>query len=123
MSIKSDLVAHLKADGPLTAVIGQRVYAHMPNGLPQGKDLPALTYQQISGMPAFAYEGRLSASRDRFQFNAFARSPLEAEAAITAAIAALDSFPGNIQIEGPRDNGDPDTKLSFPSFDLIVWHN
>lgn len=48
MTWEADLVAHLRADSGIAAVVGDRIY---PVVLPQNSAKPAITYQEITGIP------------------------------------------------------------------------
>lgn len=45
MSIEQGIVAHLLADGPVSAIIGVRVH---PGEIPQDTDTPAVVYTRVS---------------------------------------------------------------------------
>jgi hypothetical protein len=83
------LVAHLKADVALAALIGTRLWS---NVLPQGGPLPAIAFQQISRAPVHHRSGADGLATDRWQFACNARSYPAARQVADALIVALQAF-------------------------------
>lgn len=83
------LVSYLKADGPLVALIGTRVWSNI---LPQGSTLPAVVFQQISRAPVHHRSGPDGLATVRYQFACDARSIAAAQQTADALIVALQAF-------------------------------
>lgn len=134
MSIESNIFDGLTQNSGLNGLIGARVFPHVPRGLPQRAELPAVTYQQISGVSQFTHEGRASITEGRFQFNAFGRTALEVNEVMSRLLPALDDIADTkiTAIEGPRDAMDPIVTtapdggrmrgLPWKSIDVFMWY-
>ena len=83
------LVAYLKADAGLVALIGTRVWSNI---LPQGSTLPAVVFQQISRAPVHHRSGADGLATARWQFACNARSYGAARGVADALIVALQAF-------------------------------
>ena len=62
--IESGLVARLKSDAAVSALVGSRI---RPLTLQQGETLPALVYQKISDVPDYAMGGQTGLAAARIQ--------------------------------------------------------
>lgn len=134
MSIETEIFDGLTGNASLFALINARVFPHVPRGLPQQSQLPAVTYQQISGVSQFTHEGLMPLTEARFQFNAFGRTALEVNEVMSRLLPALQDI-GTAKItaiEGPRDAMDPIVTtnpdggrmrgLPWKSIDVFMWY-
>lgn len=123
--IEQALFAHLTADPALAALVALRIY---PEILPQNSAMPAITYQRVSTLIYNTRDGG-EFQRPRFQFGAYASTPLAAVQLAEALAAALVAFRLSeaprvdvTLIEGRSQTYDPDTKLYRQTLDAFVWH-
>lgn len=91
MDIEAALVAGVKANSGVQAVIGTRFY---PMVLPSGVTFPAATYQMISSDPTNVHGGGAALRRPRFQITAWGSTLSSALSAANAIHAVLDGFRG-----------------------------
>lgn len=87
--IESDLVAHLKADSALAALVSTRIY---PMAAPQNVVKPYITYQVISDNSNQCIEGGIYQSDTRFQLDAWSTSYSNAKAIKAAVLNAISGF-------------------------------
>lgn len=66
MLIEEALVAYLKADPGVVAIVGSRIY---PRKMPQGGQLPALVYTRIVGLHERSLTGGSGLAQGSFQFD------------------------------------------------------
>lgn len=95
VSLRLALVAALKADPAVVAIVGDRVF---PGIVPQTVSLPAIAYQVVSlarNRPR-DLAGRNLIPSARIQISALSRSLSECEAAIEAVRQAIDAFRGDL---------------------------
>jgi hypothetical protein len=100
MSVAQDLRTFLLADATISGLIGTRLF---PLRLPQNPTLPAMTYSWISGDRVHTMAGARGPSRPRLQFDAWAKTYLEAEAVFEALRKRLDGFQGtagSVKVQG-----------------------
>ena len=121
MTIQEILFSELS--GSLGVLIASRIYPQPPKGMPQGAQLPAITYQIISGTRVYTPTGRSGSISSRFQFNCFGRSEKESQLIAQTLIDAFDLLPLKNFVYGPRDLSDPYTQAIYPSVDVVVWHH
>lgn len=133
MSIESNIFDGLTGNVSLAAMIGTRVFPHIPRGLPQREQLPAVTYQQISAVSNFTHSGLKPITEARFQFNAFGKTVLETNEVARRLRLALQGIPETkiTAMEGPRDGMDPIVTtdpdgqrmrgLPWKSIDVFMW--
>jgi hypothetical protein len=87
--IESAVVAVLKADPAVAALIGTRVY---PLNLPQSPTLPAITYQRISDDPGLVLSETSDMQRVRIELDSFAATFSGARALDLAAMTTLHGY-------------------------------
>ena len=87
--IEAALVALLKADEGVAAIVGTRIY---PAPAPESATLPNVTWQQITDTPTRVAEGVLNYRQSRYQVNVWAASTLVAINAANAMRAAIDAW-------------------------------
>ena len=87
--IEIDLVAHLKADATLTALIGTRIY---PLTAPQNVVKPYITYQVINGNSNQCFSGGIYQEDIRFQIDCWSTSYANVKAISEAVVNSLVGF-------------------------------
>ena len=87
--IEIDLVAHLKADATLTALIGTRIY---PLTAPQNVVKPYITYQVINGNNNQCVSGGIYQTDIRFQIDCWSLKYSEVKAISEAVVNSLVGF-------------------------------
>lgn len=93
MDIDEALVAHLKAQPGLTALVSTRIY---PNEIPQSSVLPAIYYQDISDVKIYTLFGKSQLTRPMKQFTVYAASKASAKAVAKQIELALTDFSGTM---------------------------
>jgi hypothetical protein len=95
MSVEAAIYTILKADGTVTALVGgaasPRIY---PIGIPQGKSVPAVVYQQIAGDRPKSTGGTIGFCDALFQVTCWDDDLLGARALADAVRDALDDYTG-----------------------------
>lgn len=97
MSVEAALYTVLSGDATLVALVGgsasPRIY---PLGIPAGKSVPAVVYQQISGQRPTSCDGTVGICAALFQITCWAEGPsiLPARALADAVRNALDDYSG-----------------------------
>ena len=115
MSIESDLVAHLKADVTIKALLTYtkdsidhvKIY---PLIKPQDVGTPYITYQVINDNSNQCIEGIVYQNDARFQLDCWSTKYSEVKAIKEAVISALIGFKSSNSISN-MDDYEPDTKL------------
>ena len=87
--IEANLVAELKADAGVSALVGTRVYSAP---MPEKAALPAVQWQLISNVPERVASGTLNYRRARFQVTTWAADRLFAINVAAAVRACLDEW-------------------------------
>lgn len=125
MNLESALRAQLLADATVSGLIGTRLY---PVVLPEGVQLPAVTYQRVSRTPARDLGG-VAYTQSRIQVDCWGRSYGDAKAVAHAvrAAAGRPGAQGDVRImlgttAGEMDSYEPDTQLYRVSVDLLMVH-
>ncbi len=93
MDINEALVAYLKAQVGLTALIATRIY---PNVGPQGCAMPYLTYLDISDIKDHALSGQVTLERPMKQFTVYAATKASASAVAKQVRLALVDYQGTM---------------------------
>lgn len=125
------LVAWLLADGPLAAIVAARINW---NERPQGKALPAVVLQRITGIRDYHMQGPSGLVRSLVQIDCWGKTFEEVIAASRAVIARLSGVGmgevSSIQLaslinERQGFDGDPDASERFhrASLDFELWHS
>lgn len=123
-----DLIAALREDAGLTAIVGDRV------GWDERDAEPSITLQLIAGAHRYTLRGRQRVRGALVQADLLARSQAEREALRDAFMAAIDQLGAPFQgvfIEADRENREPgigprpdgSTDFFRASLDLRVWHS
>lgn len=105
--IEIDLVAHLKADATLTALIGTRIY---PLTAPQNVVKPYVTYQVINGNNNQCISGGIYQKDIRFQIDCWSLTYSNVKAISEAVVKRLEGFKSSNNIND-MDDYEPETLL------------
>lgn len=134
MSIESDIIAYLKTDSPLMALVGNgdspitcRIY---PLILPQNWTAPAITYQRISGPRLHDLSGPSGRAMPRIQFDIYGSSYSSVKAVADALRSAIDGHTGSmgstdigyVTIENDFDSYSDETEIWRVTMDFIISH-
>ncbi len=115
--IEADLRTHLLAQASITALIGARLY---PQQLPQGTELPAVTYQRIAGQSLIDHEGAAGIGRARIQLDCWGESYGAAAALADTLRLALSGYRGAMG-SNPATNARVINILDVPEPELALW--
>lgn len=117
MSVET-VVAVLTADSGVTALVSTRV---SPMVMPQGIEMPAVTYQRVSVTPQNNLRNNGDLDYTRVQLDSWAQSSSSARAVAAACRAAMETA-GHAML-GEFDNYDPQTDpgLYRITQDFQVW--
>jgi len=107
MSIKSDLVAHLKADSEVSALVGTRIY---PLKAPQNVTNPYMTYQVVNDNSNQCIGGETYQNDTRFQIDVWDTTYSKVDAIKKAVLSALTGFKSSNSIRA-MDDYESETKL------------
>jgi len=126
MSIESELLTRLKADGALAALVVARIY---PGLLPQKPTFPAVSYRRVSGVRVHNLDGASGRATPRFQFDSWAETKSGVLALATAVREALNGYIGVlttlnvvIRIENEFDDYDEEIRKHRVIQDFIISH-
>lgn len=112
MNIGDALYSFLTNQIALTGLVDDRIY---PFAIPQGKDPPAITYQQISRTPVRTHQGEDDLKRPIFSFSCWGNSIEEAweiAAALQAEFATVSTM-GSYTIQNiPQVGENEDEEIS-----------
>lgn len=119
MSDAPGIVSAVEVDGPLTGLIGSRLY---PLVLPAQPDLPAVTYQLVSQPGEHTQEGA-AYRHPRWRFRIFSDRHADLEP-IAGALAAIFSSPGptpfrSSWIDGGAEGWEKDTGRYWRFMDVV----
>lgn len=125
MTLEEGLVTFLEAFSP--AIAEGRIH---PLVLPQNTDLPAVTFQRISGPRVRSLSGPGGKARPRIQLDAWANTYTEAQALATQLRQALDGYKGlmgtvqvdNVSLATDWDRNDPNREIKGVSMDFMFSH-
>lgn len=130
-TIETAIYSILVQDATINGLVSTRIY---PNLIPQGKAMPAITYQQISGVRDAVMDGPTGLVAARFQINCWAKKYNDAKELTEAVRKELDGYSGTvnsrkIEVIMLEDEGDmpqilPGTdvlKRHGKRLDFIVW--
>ena len=92
-TIETALWAILIGDATVAGLVGTRVY---PNLVPQGADMPAVTYEQITGPREHVMTQTLGIAKSIFQINCWSSSYSETKALAEAVRNELSDFTGTV---------------------------
>lgn len=125
--LEAGITTFILANGPLTAIISDRLY---PDVLPQSPTLPALVYQVLPATLDYSHDGDSHLDRVRVQFSCWATSPTSAANLRETLRLALSGFSGQmgtakvpaVFIEDQGGGQDEATGLFRKIVDGIFWH-
>lgn len=98
------LIAALLADAGIAAVVGKRVFWAV---LPQGRKLPCLILQTVTGRREYTMRGRARLTYNLVQIDGWASTFEEVQVLKRAVISLVDTFttpPLQAEIEAERDS-------------------
>jgi len=90
--IEAGITALLQADGTLSGLIGVRLY---PVLVPEAPTYPCLSYQMISGLPSYTFQGR-ECEQARMQFDAWSDTYGGCKTVQKALRDVLDVYSGTL---------------------------
>lgn len=92
-TIETSMFKAITDEATINAFIGTRFY---PLIVPQGKAMPAMTFQQISGDRDHVLAGPTGFTKNRYQFNCWAKTYPEAKRLFEAVRKFWDGFSGTV---------------------------
>lgn len=132
-TIETALFTILTGDATVTGLVGKSVY---PNLVPQGAQMPAITYQQITSLREHVMTDTLGIVASWYQINCWAESYSEARELSEAVRIALADYSGTVssrdikaillENEGdmPMTTGDVEGRRRYgKNLDFVVWHD
>lgn len=127
MGIREGLRAFLLADSAIAALVAARVY---PVTMAQGNRQTCIVYTRVSGEGDHHMQGASGLSRPRFQVDAWAADPDQAEALSDKVRKRIDGFRGmmgDVRVQGcfflnERDDFDAEVGMYRSSRDYAIWH-
>ncbi len=129
MAIEADLRQHLTNDSNVNDLVDSRIY---PLRLPQGFELPAISYQRVSGDRAKDINGSIGHAQPRIQVDCWTNSYGKLKDLAKAVRQALDRFQGNLgggsyvqhaSLEGEMETYEEETEIQRVSLDFVIYHN
>ena len=127
-TIETALFTILDGDADTEAIVGARIY---PAIVYQTADLPAVTFQQISGARTHTAGGPISLANPRFQVNCWAETYAESRQLAETVRKCLDGYSGTVNtraIDNIALDNELDTfkwidskKVYGKMLDFIVW--
>ena len=116
MSLTLDLVAHLKNDTEVSALVGGKIY---PLLAPQNVSNPYIVYHVISDNSNQCISGDINQNEARFQIDVWSTKYSEVEAIKEAVISALIGFKSSNSISA-MDDYESETKLYRKIIDFKI---
>ncbi len=101
----------------LVSAVAGRCY---PMTLPEGVELPALTYQRISDPREYSHSGRSELEHPRYQVTCWAATYGVAVALASEVREAVETL-GKVQVEVQPDQYDPTSDTYMIPVDAIIW--
>lgn len=130
-TIEAALVYILVNDIAVNMLVSTRIY---PNVIPQDADMPAITYQQISGPRVHDMDGAVGMVKARFQFTCWAENYDKAKEIAGAVRLAIDGYSGTVLqtvIDGIHLGNEGDMPEMMPGadelsrygkyLDFVIW--
>lgn len=125
--IEEGFTTYLLAHTGLSALIGNRIF---PMRLPEGVDLPAITYERVSGPRMRSHSGPSGTANPRYQFRCWGDPYSSAKDVADQLRIALDGFSGDMGtvavqaafVEDDVDDYNIATKQYNVRLDAILWH-
>lgn len=106
MTIEEGLVAQLKADSAVAAIVGTRIH---PGAIPQDGALPAVVYQLISSPREVDLGGPSTFIRARYQIDCWANSQSTVRSLADSVRAALNG----VGLQSPKTLGSEPVQLVY----------
>jgi hypothetical protein len=91
VSAEKAIYTILSDDGGVSQLVADRIY---PIVIDQGADMPAITYQQITGPRSHNVSGPIGWVQSRYQITAWAETNLQASDLATAIREVIDGYSG-----------------------------
>ncbi len=125
--IEKGLVSFILDQSDITAHISNRIYPVM---LPQGYNLPALSYQRISGDRLQGLTGPVNKGHPRIRIYCFAHTYSKVKQLAEDVRQSLDGYSGtmgsvqvgNVTIEGERDDFEETTEIYRVIQEYLISH-
>lgn len=126
MSFETELIDRLEADSGIGAIADDRIY---PDRLPNTPVLPALVWQQISGVRVYHLSGPSGRAEPRYQIDCWGSTKTQAKALSAAVRSSLSGFNGKlttvravIKLDNERDDYDETIKAYRVILDFLASH-
>lgn len=126
MSLDSELVSYILADGTVSGLIAARCY---PGKLPQSPAYPAIVYQRIDTPRLHELAGPGGMAHPRFQFSCWATTHAAARTLADALRARLNTGPmalatirGSCRLDNEFDDWDDTVEKWRVVQDYIILH-
>lgn len=130
MAIEADLRQHLINDTDVNNIVDSRIY---PLRLPQGFELPAISYQRVSGDRAKDItNGSIGHAQPRIQVDCWTENYGKLKDLAEAVQLALDGFQGklgggdyvqHVSMESETESYEDETEILRISLDFVIYHN
>jgi len=120
VSVESEIVTLLAADGGVSALVVARIY---PLILPQDPTLPAITYARVTTSRIYSSEGYSNLDNAMIQVDCWASTYAGAKALGTAVLSAMDgSSTFSAVLIDERDMFEDDVEIYRVSMDFSTWN-
>lgn len=116
MSAESQVYDALRVNGPLGAIVGNRIY---PDAIAEGEAMPAIVFSRAATEPVISIDGTLHADRVTMRVECWAATRSAAEEACNAAVNAL--IVARIFYTNRSAGFDPEAGACGAFLDLDVW--
>lgn len=93
MSLDDAVYTLLKDDATVAGLVGTRIYSMY---VPEGEALPAIVFQQVSGIPNYSCDGAVGQRESRYQITAWGVTPVQARSLATAIDAVFSAYGGTV---------------------------
>lgn len=128
MTVEEWLVAHLKADAGVSALVSSRIY---PLLLPEGAALPAISYQTVGDVLHYSHSGNSKLRRARVQITCHADTYAGAKSlagAVKTSLAGYRGSGGGLDVHGALVTniydgyGGPLAERPVQRLDVMIWY-
>lgn len=116
MSAESIIYDALRLSGPLSALVGARIF---PDAIAEGEIMPAIVFSRAGTDPIITIDGTLHANRVSMHIEAWAATRTAAEDVCNAAVNAL--LIENLYYSQRGGGFDPDVGAFASTLDVDVW--
>ncbi|MFN7177115.1 MAG: DUF3168 domain-containing protein [Thermaurantiacus sp.] len=124
------LIGFLLSDGPLAALVGNRIHDTVNE---QGSQLPRLRLSLINSVPAYADDGEAGITESRIQIDTFAPTrtiALSVSRAVFARLSAVSQTIAGVDFQTIEKVGEQSTFETPPDRvdvfrvrqDFMIWH-